>query len=228
MINNQLKCTLSFLIVTIMVLIIIVRTSQSSETSEDDAQNIVFNWAILHKEKSGQKKALNLKRKLLLFSGDEFKIFIQPIENVYIYLYLLDTDDNLSLLFPYRIEDLDDNYVLGHEYYFPQTGWAYMDENIGTETFYMLASSERLHTLEVLTSEYGKASGNTKKSVQAKVLAEIKSTFMRFSSLADLFAEKPIPKAGTLRSLEKKDPADSAVQIKAENFYGKTIRIEHK
>ncbi len=230
MTNKQLKFTFSFFIVTIFVFIVVVQNCQSSEKAEDHAQNISFNWSIVHTDKKGQKKVLNIKKDISLSSGDLLKIFIQPIKNVYVYLYLLDSEDNLTLIFPHKIEDLDNNYVLGQEYNIPEgDSWFSLDESRGTETFYLLASSERLRTLEALTKEYVNSSENAKEAVKTKILAEIKNTLRHFSPLASLFSEKPISIAGTFRSSkEEKNLADSAIQIKAKNFYSKTIRIEHK
>jgi hypothetical protein len=230
MINKQLKFTFSFLLVTIFVFIVIVRNCESSEKVVDDKQMISFNWGIVHTDNKEQETFLNVKKNISLSSEDLLKVFIQPIKNVYVYLYLLDSGKSLALIFPRKIDNLDNNYVLGEKYYVPEGNeWFSPDESKGIETFYLLASKERLYKLETLTKEYLNTSENTKETVKTKVLAEIKNIMRRFSPFATVYAEKPILIAGTMRSPEEsKDFADNAIQINAKNFYSKIIRIEHK
>ena len=185
---------------------------------------LCFKWAVLHRDQQGRTVALNSSKKPAAVSGDFLKIFIKPVKNVFVYVYLYDSKKVLSPLFPEAAEE----YKIGKAYYIPGgNGWFELDSSKGIEIFHIIASKDRLVDLENLTKGYLSASKVEQGSLKAKVLAEIKNLKKRFSRFAAAIAEKPVPIAGTSRgpneSLEK-----YAVQVEAQNFYGKTFRLEHK
>ena len=217
--------------VTALILIVVVRENHASEELEDDGKEISFRWAVFCTDHNNKQQAMNIIENPTVYSGDSLKIFIQPEENAYVYLYLVDSSNELKLLFPAKINDFDDNYEFGRSYYIPQSGRQLtIDQNKGRETLFLLASEMRLGKLETLTGEHVDASGRDKEDTKAKVIAEIKNTKRRFSRLA-VFAEKPVPILGTTaRGEDAKDTSivNLAVKVNAANFYSKTIRLEHK
>lgn len=200
-----------------------------STRADADDSKLAFKWALLHRESGGEEKLLDFKKKPMVRTGDQLKLFIQPMKNAYIYFYLLDSMKDLSLLFPHSMDDFGKDYSFGREYFIP-TGnhWFSLDKKKGVETFYLIASKERLTSLEAVTREYLNASaGVEKKAARAKVLDEIKKTRRQFSRFAT-FAEKPVPVAGGVRGMKKKKISESAHYVEANGFYSKTLRLEHK
>ena len=191
---------------------------------EGVVDNLSFKWALLHRDKQGKIEVLDFKKNPAVTSGDFLKIFILPLKDVHIYVFLYDSQKRLSPLFS---QETDIHKVGKKPYYIPdEKGWFEIDANTGTETFYLIASRERLTDLERLTMEYTNASPEKKDEAKLIVLAEIKKVRQYYSKLTTP-GEKPVPIAGTFRGEELK-PGLTATQVEAEDFYGKTLRLEHK
>lgn len=215
----------------VTVFFLIAGNGYTSESVEDNGQELSFKWAIILVDNKGERGTLSITKNTTIFSGDSLSIFIQPEEKAYVYLYLIDSGDKLQMLFPASIEDFDDNYGFGKGYRIPGKGrWLTIDQHKGTETFFLLASAERNRHLESLTMEHKNASGHSRETAKRKVVSEIKNVKRRLSRLTTI-AEKPIPIMGTMRGSGESEEisiSSYAMDVKATNFYSKTIRLEHK
>lgn len=105
--------------------------------------------------------------------------------------------------------------------------WYEFDHHTGTEILHLLASRERLLDLEEITKKYLNAEPKEKSELRLSVLAEIKKMRKENSSLMTP-AEKPVSIIGSFRGKPGSGLESLATEVKAESFYGKTIRIEHK
>jgi hypothetical protein len=99
-----------------------------------------------------------------------------------------------------------------------------LDEQVGHETFYLLATTERLTNLETLLSTYATASRSEQSQIATNIVSEVREVKKRYRQFATL-AERPVPIAGNVRG---PDIGDLAVDITAQNFYSKTFTIEHR
>jgi hypothetical protein len=140
----------------------------------------------------------------------------------------------MSVLFPYRFEQLSRGYPKEVEHYIPQGNeWFELDEHTGQETFYLLASAKRLHELEALINQYETADPVKKSELAKEVLMEIRK-LRKAHRKFKTFAEKPVNIMGHLRGSEKVEPADTpdvtelAVEISGSKFYSRTFTIDHK
>ena len=138
-------------------------------------------------------------------------------------------------MFPYDSAMFQKDYKLDKNYYIPKgREWFRLDKNTGTETFYVLASSERLTSLENDLHAYFTSTTDKKPDAAALVVNEIKDIKKRFRTFATI-AERPISIAGNVRGEkqyavdpDRVDIAQFASEILANNFFSKTISIDHK
>ena len=116
-----------------------------------------FQWAFcaLPKADTGAKPTF-ITRDTALKSGDQIKFFVKLEPSVYLYFIYRSSQGEISVLFPHRFNQLDDNNSLSGKHYIPQGNqWFELDEHTGEEKFYLLASASRLFELEALINQYG-------------------------------------------------------------------------
>ena len=197
---------------------------------------INFKWAFVARiDPGGRNKLINLaemasnlvSEKPVITSGDKMSFFVEPGQNTYVYIYLVDSRGNLELIFPTSMDEnvLKSEFTAGKRTYIPgKYEWFSFDDNRGTEMFYLLASSSQLMKLEELTSVYLNAEGDRETSKQM-VLNEIKAKkkLVAFRSPP----EQPISFGGLIRGL-KIDIANLAVEVRGKDLYSKTIRLRHE
>jgi len=198
--------------------------------------NVQYNWAFVARAGSAGHRSIGIvARDTALKSGDQFKMFVSLSKPAYVYVVHKSSNNAISLLFPYGPEMFQKEYAVDKNYYIPKgRDWFVLDKNTGPETFYVLASSERLTALENLLVEYAQADSVKKTDVASRVMNEIKETKKRFRTFVTL-AERPISIAGNVRGETSKavdpdriDIATLATEISANNFFSKTITIDHK
>jgi hypothetical protein len=199
----------------------------------DEGESLSFNWAFIHQSTDGRTQAVDFSRRVRFGGRDLFKIFFQPLENAYIYLYLLDAQGELSLIFPEDLDDFDHRYRLGEKYMIPEgEAWFSLDENRGIERFYLLVSPQRFFLLESLTRSYLKIYNDQRSlrdeinSAKQKVLDQIVA-LRQENSRFTVVAEKPISIAGGVRG-RAEEIEQLATQVTAQGFFSKTLRLEHR
>ena len=226
----QTRVFRALLVVSVLCATVVVAQEAGQES------NVHYQWAFVARSGGTGHHTLGvLTKDTTLKSGDQFKMFVNLSKASYVYIVYKGSGNALTLLFPYSIDMFQKDYVLDKNYYIPKgRDWFTLDKNTGTETFYLLASSERLTSLENLLAEYAKADSSKREEAAAKVVNEIKETKKRFRTFATL-AERPISIAGNVRGESKKqidpdrvDIATLATEISANNFFSKTITIDHK
>jgi len=186
---------------------------------DPDVRNKVVNIAELTLKPGSKKPAVT--------TGDKISLYFEPGDNTYVYMYLVDSRGNLELLFPSSMEEstLKTEFSSGKSTYIPSKHeWFTFDENKGTETFYLVVSSDRLNKLEQVTRDY--MNGNGDKEIKKQmVINEIKGKkkLVAFNNPI----ERPLTYGGRLRGV-KIDIAKLAVEVKGKNLYIKTIRLKHE
>ena len=198
--------------------------------------NIHYNWAFVARTGDAGSRHIGVVTKdTSLKTGDEFKLFVNMVKPAFIYVIHKSSTNELSVLFPYDTAMFQKDYKLDKNYYIPKgREWFRLDKNTGTETFYVLASSERLTNLENDLQAYFKSANEKKPDAAALVVSEIKDIKKRFRTFATI-AERPISIAGNVRGEKQSavdpdrvDIAQFASEILANNFFSKTISIDHK
>jgi len=200
------------------------------------AENVQYKWAFVARGGEAGKHHIGVVAKdTSMVTGDEFKLFVNCAKPSYVYVVHKSSRNEVTLLFPYDLGMFEKDVKLDKNYYIPKgREWFKLDKSTGTETFYILASSERLTDLEKDLQLFFNASAEKKSDAAALVVSEIKDIKKRFRTFSTL-AERPISIAGNVRGEETKaidpdriDVATLATEVSANNFFTKTITIDHK
>jgi hypothetical protein len=209
------------------------RPAPADPVVQNNEANIGFDWAF--GALVGKSKAMvPIVRDTTLKSGEEIKMLVKLTKDCFVYVIHQDSKGEIELLFPYKIQQFQTDYVVDKNYYVPKgRSWSVFDKNTGKEIFFLIASAERLLDLEVKLGNYFSADTSKKQSLASGLVTEIRSVRKHYTSYATI-AEKPLTIGGNLRGTEKvegarrPDVAILASQISAKNFYSKTITIDHQ
>lgn len=197
-----------------------------------EGAKLAFNWAFVSRSADGSSAPIDFSERVNIKPGELFKIHIEPVQNAFVYLYLHDAAGDLTLLFPGKFETFESDSYIGTQVFLPDgENWFQLDGTNGTERFYLLASTQRLKTLEALSLAYQDVKVNPKSTISAKnaarqaVLDEIARVRKQHSQLT-IAAEKPVTIAGGTRGINT-SVAKLATRIEATEFYTKTFRLDH-
>ena len=198
--------------------------------------NVQYKWAFVARSGGEGKHRLGvITRDTSARSEDEFKMFVNVEKMAYVYVIHKSSDGELSVLFPYDSSTFGADFKTDKNYYIPKgREWFTLDKNTGPETFYLLASSERLTDLEKTLHLHSAAEAGKRAEAATMVVNEIKDIKKRFRTFSTT-SERPISIAGNVRGEkqptidpDRVDIAIFATQVSALNFYSKTIIVDHK
>jgi hypothetical protein len=200
---------------------------------QDNDANVGFQWAfgaLVGKD----KKFVSIGRDTVLKSGDEIKMMVQLTKDCFVYVWYYDANKEVQLLFPNGFRQFQNDYATEKNYYIPAgRTWSVLDKNLGKETFFLIASNERLLEIEATYGDYVSADTSKKSALAEKLVAEIRAVRKHYATFATL-VEKPISIGGNVRGTDKieekrrHDVSEFATQIAAKNFYSKTFTIDHQ
>ncbi len=207
----------------------------SSLVAQESSRPISFRWAVVGKTMvNGKKEIINIQRDTTLYTGDSFKMLVQPLSRCHVYVMFSDSRGGMTLLFPYSSQEIGTSVSTDVSYTMPRGRlWYSLDSNTGRETFYIVASGERLNALEKLLVGLKQQDEQTAKQVTQQVIQQINSyrkQYRKFTSLA----EKPIAIAGNVRGIgdekevDRVDLSQFATEVEATGLYIRTITIEHR
>lgn len=213
-------------------------SSNAEAASEEDGQaqrvDFLLAFGAVTRGKGGYGKIEAVKPDTVLKSGDRVKMMIELRQKCFVYVIYRNPQDEVFLLFPYDIEQFGSDYRVGKEYYIPQgDSWFELDQNVGRETFYIFASSERLSDLDGLFARYGAARGVDKTAIAQEIFAEVRNLKKQHKEFA-MPAERPVAIGGALRGIEKNrksvnvDLPSIAEEIRAGDTIFRTVTIEHQ
>ena len=202
---------------------------------EESEPNIGFLWAFTAMVGEGNEARVEpIRSGMELKTGDQFKMFVELRKKCFVYVVYHNAQDEVSMLFPYSLQQFNGEYDVARKYFIPQgEAWFELDSHSGRETFYLLASTERLSELEHLFNWYVSADAMKKPDITRQILAEIRTIKTDHRDLAAA-AERPVPIGGAIRGIERAQGANRAnidtvsEEISATDFYAKTFVIEHR
>ena len=197
-----------------------------------EGAKLAFNWAFVSRSVDGSSAPIDFSERVNIMPGELFKTHIEPVQSAFVFLYLHDAAGALTLLFPGKFDTFESDSYIGTQVFLPDgENWFQLDSTKGTERFYLLASTQRLKTLEGLSQIYQDVKVNPKSTLSAKnaarqaVLDEIDQVRTRHSQMT-IAAEKPVTIAGGTRGINT-SVAKLATRIEATEFYTKTFRLDH-
>ncbi len=226
------SCLFLALAITLFLLFYFCRDVTAEQKGEGA---VSFRWAFgAMVGSTDDRRLVAITRDTVLKTGDHLKLLIQLKSRCFVYLFYRTAEDEMHLLFPYELQQFESHYRPNERYYIPKgRSWFELDRNVGLETFYLLASAERLLKLEKLHGKYISVAGQEKTNVAKQLVTEIRNMKSKHRNLATP-AERPIRIGGNVRgSNEDRDAPfpdidPIASEVYAVNFYSKTFTIEHQ
>jgi hypothetical protein len=172
--------------------------------------------------------------KMVLSSGDKLKMMIQLRQKCFVYLIHWDSRGNFAMLFPYSLKQFDTDYQTARNYYAPKgEAWFQLDSRTGNETFYLIASDQRLLDIEYTYEKYASSEESRKQDLAAQMLSELNRITERYLASSE-GAERLADNEPALRGFERAtgaDPTDIAAlarEISFDNIYTETFVVDHR
>ena len=224
-------------LVPIFILLAVVSLigAETGIAAQEEQRALKFRWAFGALSGEGNSKKLEpVTQDRPLKSGDRLKMLVELEQKCFVYLVHQNPQGELRLLFPYKLEQFNSDYEVARQYYVPKGNtWFELDAARGQESFYLLASGDRLSGLETLLAQYDAGDAVSKPDLAKQVVAEIRNLRKQARELSTP-AERPVTIGGAIRGLEKPkeqnapDLAALAQEISATGFYAKTFTIDHQ
>jgi hypothetical protein len=200
-----------------------------------DQEMIKFRWAFGALKQSETELRLEaLGSNSVLKTGDQLKMMVELQSGGFVYVIHHNPQDEVKLLFPYTLKQLSTDYQQQRKYYIPEGDrWFELDQHVGRETFYLLASAKRLESLEELFERYENVEPPRKGELTRQVLDEVRDFKKQHRELTAA-AERPETIGGAVRGFEKAqgmnrpDIAAIATEISAPGFVTRTFTIDHQ
>ncbi|MDY6973518.1 MAG: DUF4384 domain-containing protein [Thermodesulfobacteriota bacterium] len=201
------------------------------EIQEENKVHFLWAFGALVDRGNGQK-LLPITRDTTLQTGDQLKIFVELKRKCFVYLLYYNSKGNFHMLFPFDTEGFTSDQRISEEYLIPPGKFTFkLDDNLGIETFHLLASGNRLNELEALVVEHESDVSANKPELAKRILSQIRKTKRENKKLTAV-AERPASIGGRVRGTENgSNPLDIttiAVEISAGDFYSRTFTIEHQ
>lgn len=188
---------------------------------------VALRWALGSLE-GGSGTPTAISKDTQLKKGAKLKFLVEPLSPCSVYLLLLDSSDEISVLYR-KAAQPSGKAADGKPTYVPDgSRWFELDEKAGMETFFLLASKEPLAGLESLLDKYvaPAADAAAKKKLGAEIVAEVRRLQKENRNFARP-VEKPVMIGGRTRGDDPAAIERLATEVTAERFYDKTITIEH-
>jgi hypothetical protein len=198
------------------------------------ASEVHFFWAFgAMVGPEGQRELAAVDRDRTLHTGDRLKFMIAHQTPCFIYLFHLSDGNELTCLYPRQFESTA-RMTDTPAFVPPDNLWFALDEETGTEKFYLLASSQRLDAIEKLYQRLDAAeTGPDRRAIVASITETIKDLRRRHLRNTGP-VERPIRLGGGFRGIDEEAPPRTAdletiaVEIRAANFYSRTFTIDHR
>ncbi len=117
-----------------------------------DAASIEMQFAFIVKQNYAQDKII--KSGAQITAGETYKLYVKPSNNIYLYIFNIDSTNKINLIFP------DDKNISARnplrrdmEYYIPERRFYTFSQSSGKELFYVLAFNEQPDNLEMMIKQ---------------------------------------------------------------------------
>jgi hypothetical protein len=212
-----------------------LRATLAEQTQNQNEKSIKFLWAFGAIKKTEVGSVFqSIDRDTALKTGDKIKFFIRLDRQCFVYLIYRSSQNEITALFPHRFKAKDHEHRISHNYYIPiGNQWFELDDQIGQEKFYLLASTDRLNELETIINKYESADPSRQPVIADKIQLEIRKLRKKHLKLKS-YAERPVNIIGELRGTDKAekdgsyDVAKFAIEISADTLYSRAFTIDHR
>ena len=186
-----------------------------------DEDKVSFVWAFEALVAEGKvTKQVPVKADMTLKTGDQLKMFVEIRKPCFVYVIHHGARGEIQRLFPYDIQQFTTDYQTSKIYEIPPNdAWFRINEQAGLETFYLLASGQRLTDLEQLLATYDAVQPAEQPLAASNILADLRNLLKQHR--ASVKPGRPVPIAGNMRK------GIEGVEITAPQFCIETFTIEH-
>jgi Domain of unknown function (DUF4384) len=208
----------------IVVLILMVSGLPGTASAQaSDENNVSFVWAFVALVEEGKvTQPVPIKEDMQLKTGDQLKMFVELRKPCFVYVIHHGARGEIQRLFPYDMPQFTADYQTAKIYEIPPNdGWFRINEQTGLETFYLVATAQRLTDLEHLLATYAAAQLDEQPQAATNILAELRNLLKQYR--ASVKPGRPVPIAGNMRIPK----GIEGVEITAPQFYIETFTIEH-
>ena len=200
-----------------------------------DRSDPVILWAFgAIRATSNPPKVEPVTARMVLSSGDKLKMMIQIRKKCFVYVIHRDSQGNFTMLFPYNVKQFDTDYRIARDYYAPKgEAWFQLDNKTGSETFYLVASDQRLLDIEYTYEEYTSSKDSRKQDLSAQMISELDGATEKYLA-SSKGVETAAGEKSVVRGFERATGADPteiaglAREISFENIYSETFIIDHR
>jgi hypothetical protein len=189
------------------------------------AEKVSFRWAILADSTEGMR-ALDFAGSPIVFSGTALQLYIEHLNNCHVYLFLLDSSDNLTPIYPPQKGYYDYGFPRGPKLVPPGDQSFTFVPPPGTETLLLLASADRLFQLEELTDIFNQNSEEMGQQMLLLQRIEDMLAGQESESRAAERMEKVKVKYSSADGIKEKK--FEAIKVKSKDFYGRKLLIDHR
>jgi len=202
---------------------------------ESYGPRILFAFGAI-RASSNPAKVEPVRTKMVLSSGDKLKILTQLRRKCFVYVIHRDSRGDFAMLFPYSVKQFDTDYQTARNYYAPKgEAWFQLDSWTGNETFYLIASDQRLLDIEYTYENYASSEESKKQDLAAQMLSELnKITETYLASSVGVETPANNESALRVRGFERATGADPtaiaglAREISFDNIYSETFVVDHR
>ena len=108
--------------------------------------------------RAGGYEEVLIREGAIMYSGDKFRVGVQPSKECYVYLIIYDGQQKANVYFPSAHTSMDNHLGADQELYIPGgRKWFALDDQTGIETIYVFASEDRMSDVDLLAREMEKA-----------------------------------------------------------------------
>jgi len=207
-----------------------MRQSKGPQSIQPDPLDFQINYVY---RRRGQRHFQPLTDGGTLYSGSYYKIIFTPAEDCYIYLFQIDSAKQLYRLFPLKsfgaVTVNHTNPVqAGKTYYLPGEHQSFeLDQQIGQETLYFVASHQPDIVLENQYQAYLQAQQQQNHSLAQQVQSQITQTMRNSKGLQRVEEEE----LGNLTTWQEQGQAFSVLRTKLEDLCNgcvDTLTFKHR
>ena len=224
------KCGLKVLLVTMKIfrvfcaMLVVLWGVIASPVFGGEA--VSFSWAFFLRPEDGQVKSLDFKTPEPVSDGELLRIYLELHGQSFVYLYLHDSKEDLYLVFPPNGSFYNGGVPAGYKSYIPSGHeWFALDDALGTERFYLLASNKRLLELERLTDRFMVVGGD---SLKLQLQTKIDDAVEHFGDTSVDAIEQVLIHHGEWLSPANLPPLVSSHKVSATGAYGVILEMINK
>ena len=210
----------NYVLIVLILMVPGLLGTASAQASDEDKVSFVWAFEALVAE-GNVTKQVPIKEDMQLKTGDQLKMFVELRKPCFVYVIYHGARGEIQRLFPYDIQQFTTDYQTSKIYEIPPNdGWFRINEQAGLETFYLVASAQRLTDLEQLLATYAAAQPAEQPPAATHILTELRNLLKQHR--ASVKPGRPVPIAGNMRK------GIEGVEITAPQFYIETFTIEHR